>query len=59
MDGLAFGIHKYLSIFIVMNPFALFEGVRHQIFVFPDGVLTELTLFVVQRFSKKHNLLCL
>lgn len=26
MDGPAFGIHKYPSIFIAMNPFALFNG---------------------------------
>lgn len=50
VDGLALVIHKHPSIFIVMNPFALFKGVRHQTFVFPDGVLTELTPFVVLTF---------
>lgn len=47
MDGLAFGIQKYPSVFIVMNPFALFKRVGHQILDFPDRVLIELTLFVV------------
>lgn len=35
--------------FVIMNPFALFKGVRQQIFVFPDGVLFN------KSFSKKSN----
>lgn len=46
MDGLEFGIHKHPSILRVMNPFDLYKGGRHQIFVFRDGAFTEPIVFV-------------